>query len=116
MTRVGSGVISVPMAIRANRSSATRFFTTFDEAREFGSRAKRLLVIGREGEGSAAELLSNENTELEIVADPGTVRESLGTNEYDCIVLDMSGERRRPSPNSLSFCVSQVRRSSSTNR
>jgi CheY-like chemotaxis protein len=62
-----------------------------DEAKKFGRRSKRLLVVAPGSSSSAlTDLIDDEDVEIETVSDLADLRDSLADNEVDGVVLDLT--------------------------
>jgi CheY-like chemotaxis protein len=63
---------------------------SFGDVKDFGKRAKRLLVIEpKSARGSLSALLGDENVEIESVSSPEDVELQLSSEAFDCAVLDL---------------------------
>jgi HAMP domain-containing protein/signal transduction histidine kinase/DNA-binding response OmpR family regulator len=68
-----------------------RIMATLDEARKFGSRPKRLLVVAPEAPADAiAKLAGSEDIEIDYISDPTQAREALTGGDHDGVVIDLS--------------------------
>jgi len=64
---------------------------TLDDAKKFGRRSKRLLVIGPQSSGDAlVELIGSGDVEIETVSNASQAKDDLESDDFDCVVVDRS--------------------------